>query len=293
MVKRRQRSDKSAIDFSDTDIQVPSDEDVFGPLGTSDLDNQPVQVAEFAGISTREAAVLRYQEARNAGASAEELAELGAKIAELEELTQNAIIPVAGQFQLGRFMLSSVGLDVPPDISEGEWLALMQRMRGLDSGVAWAVGALINHANRKWGQTYEQLVELTGYKYQTLADYAWLDGAVPFSIRIEKLSPSHHRAVAALASDEAKAQWLQQAAEEDWSVAELKRQISDASKTATEFIENESWLFQRERVPSLRGSHLQKLWSKARNGDKSARKALMTEIQDARKWLDEVENSVD
>src|SRR5690349_23910405 len=177
MVKRRQRSDKSAIDFSDTDIQVPSDEDVFGALGTSDLENQPVEVAEFAGISTREAAVLRYQEARNAGASAEELAELEAKIAELEELTQSAIIPVAGQFQLGRFTLSSVGLEVPPDISEGEWLALMQRMRGLDSGVAWALGALTNHADSKWGQTYEQVAELTGYKYQTLADYAWLDRA--------------------------------------------------------------------------------------------------------------------
>jgi hypothetical protein len=293
MVKRRQRSDKSAVNFSDTDIHVPTDEDVFGALGTSDLENQPVEVAEFAGISTREAAVLRYQEARNAGASAEELAELEAKIAELEELTQSAIIPVAGNFQLGRFTLSSVGLEVPPDISEGEWLALMQRMRGLDSGVAWALGALTNHAESTWGQTYEQVGEITGYKYQTLADYAWLDRAIPFSIRIEKLSPSHHRAVAGLKDDSDKAYWLQQAAEQDWSVAELKRQISDASKSTVQTVEDESWLFQRERVPSLRGTHLQKLWTKARTGDKSARKALMSELQEARKWLDEVENSVD
>lgn len=292
MVKRRQRSDKSAINFTDTDIQVPSDEDVFGVLGSSDLENQPVQVSEFAGISTREAAVLRYQEARNAGASAEELAELEAKIAELEELTQSAIIPMAGQFQLGRFTLRSIGFEVPQDISEGEWLALMQRMRGLDSGVAWAVGALTNHAESTWGQTYEELEQLTGYKYQTLADYAWLDRSVPFSIRIEKLSPSHHRVVAALASDEAKARWLQEAAENDWSVAELKRQISSSAKT-NDSLSEDSWLFQKERIPSLRAGHLQKLWSKARNGDKNARKALITEIAEARKWLDEVENSVD
>jgi hypothetical protein len=291
MVKRRQRSDKTAIDFTDTDIQVPSDEDVYGVLGSSDLDNQPVQVSEFAGISTREAAVLRYQEARNSGASAEELAELEAKIAELEALTESAIIPVAGHFQLGRFTLSSIGLEVPSDISESEWLALMQRMRGLDSGVAWAVGALVNHAEKTWGQTYEQLEELTGYKYQTLADYSWLDRAVPFSIRIEKLSPSHHRAVAALSSDDAKAHWLREAAENDWSVAELKRQISDSSRIDS--IAEESYLFTKERVPNLRGTPLQKLWSKARNGDKSARKALMNEIAEARKWLDEVENSVD
>jgi hypothetical protein len=291
MVKRRQRSDKSAIDFTDTDIQVPSDEDVYGVLGSSDLDNQPVQVSEFAGISTREAAVLRYQEARNSGASAEELAELEAKIAELEALTESAIIPVEGHFQLGRFTLSSIGLEVPADISESEWLALMQRMRGLDSGVAWAVGALVNHAEKTWGQTYEQLEELTGYKYQTLADYSWLDRAVPFSIRIEKLSPSHHRAVAALNSDDAKAHWLQEAAENDWSVAELKRQISDSSRIDS--IAEESYLFTKERVPNLRATPLQKLWSKARNGDKSARKALMNEIAEARKWLDEVENSVD
>jgi hypothetical protein len=292
MVKRRQRSDKSAVDFSDTDIQVPSDEDVFGPLGTSDLDNLPVEVEEFAGISTREAAVMRYQEARNAGASAEELAELEAKIAELEEITQTAIIPVEGQFQLGRFMLSSVGLEVPPDISEVEWLALMQRMRGLDSGVAWAVGALINHAAGKWGQTYEELVELTGYKYQTLADYAWLDGKIPFSIRIEKLSPSHHRVVAGLPTDEEKRYWLEQAAEGNWSIAEFKQQLSDA-KRQNKQIHDDSWLFQKERIPNLAGARLQKLWSKAQTGDKSARQSLMDEIQEARKWLDEVENSVD
>ena len=292
MVKRRQRSDKSAIDFSDTDIQVPTDEDVFGALGTSDLDNLPVEVEEFAGISTREAAVMRYQEARNAGASTEELAELEAKIAELEEITQSAIIPVKGQFQLGRFTLRSIGLEVPPDISENEWLALMQRMRGLDSGVAWAVGALTNHAESTWGQTYEELVELTGYKYQTLADYAWLDGKVPFSIRIEKLSPSHHRAVAGLVADEEKSHWLQQAAEQDWSVAELKRQISDARQQGRQ-IADDSWLFQKERVPNLAGARLQKLWAKAQNGDKSARKTLMDEIQEARRWLDEVENRVD
>lgn len=291
MVKRRQRSDKSAIDFTDTDIQIPSDEDVYGVLGSSDLDNQPLQVSEFAGISTREAAVMRYQEARNSGASAEELAELEAKIAELEAITESAIIPVQGQFQLGRFTLSSIGLEVPSDISETEWLVLMQRMRGLDSGVAWAIGALVNHADKVWGQSYEQLEELTGYKYQTLADYSWLDRAVPFSIRIEKLSPSHHRAVAGLREDEAKSHWLREAAANDWSVSELKRQISDSSKT--ESIAEDSWLFQKERVPNLRGSHLQKLWSKAQNGDKSARKALMTEIAETRKWLDEVENSVD
>lgn len=291
MVKRRQRSDKSAIEFTDTDIQIPSDEDVFGALGTSDLENQPVQVSEFAGISTREAAVMRYQEARNSGASAEELAELEAKIAELEALTESAIIPVEGHFQLGRFTMTAVGLEVPADISEGEWLALMQRMRGLDSGVAWAIGALINHAEKIWGQSYEQLEAVTGYKYQTLADYAWLDRTVPFSIRIEKLSPSHHRAVAGLPKDAEKAYWLNEAATNDWSVAELKRQVSGASKT--EIISEDSWLFQKERVPSLRAGHLQKLWSKARNGDKAARKALRDEIAEARKWLDEVENSVD
>jgi hypothetical protein len=292
MVKRRQRSDKSAVDFSDTDIQVPTDEDIFGALGTSDLENLPVEVEEFAGISTREAAVMRYQEARNAGASSEELAELEAKIAELEEITQSAIIPVAGQFQLGRFTLSSVGLEVPPDISGDEWLALMQRMRGLDSGVAWAVGALINHAAGTWGQTYDELVELTGYKYQTLADYAWLDGKIPFSIRIEKLSPSHHRVVAGLQTDEEKRYWLEQAAENNWSIKDFKTQLSLSTKTVRK-ISDDSWLFQRERIPNLAGARLQKLWSKAQTGDKSARESLMEEIQEARKWLDEVENSVD
>lgn len=104
-----------------------------------------------------------------------------------------------GSVRIGGFLLSSVGLEITGSVSQDEWLALMRAVQRVQSAVQWIVGDWLNYGiERKWGETYEQFAELTGYSVQALKDMAWVSKAYEVSSRKDELSFKHHKIVADL-----------------------------------------------------------------------------------------------
>lgn len=68
----------------------------------------------------------------------------------------------------------------------------------------------------------EALALWPGYERGTLRDYAWV--ARKSSIRIDDLSFAHHRLVAPLPPDDQR-EWLTLALQNEWTVAELRREL--------------------------------------------------------------------
>ncbi len=130
------------------------------------------------------------------------------------DIPENALIPAAeGNYIYKRFTMTPVGLIVPDGVTIEELLEIEEVLENLETSVQWNIGDWYNHAKQQnvWGRMYElQPVNEVEYKYQTLADYAWIAGAIDFSIRNRKLSFSHHRLVAPLIPD-LQVLWLQYA----------------------------------------------------------------------------------
>lgn len=83
----------------------------------------------------------------------------------------------------------------------------------------------LNYGERAYGEKYSQAIDATGFEYGAVANFAWVAKAVEPSTRVESLSWTHHREVAALDPSD-QAQWLERAEAEQWSVRELlKRRV--------------------------------------------------------------------
>jgi hypothetical protein len=83
----------------------------------------------------------------------------------------------------------------------------------------------------KYGRRYREAIAATGLDYKTLRNYAVVARRFEFARRREDLTFHHHAEVCAL-TDEDQQIWLDRAAENGWSKAELRRQLRGA-RTAT------------------------------------------------------------
>jgi hypothetical protein len=151
-----------------------------------------------------------------------------------------------GMVQLqGGCRLTVTNAEFDEGMSFESWLKNGQRLCQVGASVAWWIGAWVNAGERMFGLSndepgtprqvtkYARAMEVTGYAYQTLADAAWVEGAVPVSFRKETLSWSHHREVAHLeAKDQQK--FLQLASEGQWSVSQLRQAIRKDMATEAE-----------------------------------------------------------
>lgn len=109
-----------------------------------------------------------------------------------------------GTMTYKRFTMTPVGLIAPDDVTTDELLEIEGVLENLETSVQWNIGDWYNYATEQnvWGRKYElQPAPEVDYKYQTLADYAWVARSIHFSIRNRKLSFSHHRLIAPLADD--------------------------------------------------------------------------------------------
>lgn len=119
-----------------------------------------------------------------------------------------------GTMTYKRFTMTPVGLIVPEEVSIEELMEVEEVLENLETSIQWNIGDWYNSATDKnvWGRKYElQPANEVEYKYQTLADYAWVARSIDFSIRNRKLSFSHHRLIAPLIP-ELQSLWLEYAA---------------------------------------------------------------------------------
>jgi len=193
-----------------------------------------------------------------------------------------------GTIQVGKFTLTVCGLIADEEVAFEEWEQLGKVLQRFEASIQWLIGDWMAYGERTWGQTYEQVGEVTGYNVKSLYQYAWVSRNVDFSIRIEKLSFGHHVLVAGLEPQQQQ-QWLEYADANDLSVSQL-RQAMTQNPPALSQQEGLDALFSPEikrRIKRLFG-----LGVKAGQGDQRAREKALSQIPELRQWLDEVERGL-
>lgn len=127
-----------------------------------------------------------------------------------------------GIVKLGAFHISMKGLEIQGRITQDEWWAFFDGVRKIESAIQFIIGDLASYGEDAFQISYESIAEKTGYKSETVENYAYVARNVPQEIRNESLSFNHHYLVASLSINEQKKQWLDTAKAHDLSVRNLE-----------------------------------------------------------------------
>lgn len=125
--------------------------------------------------------------------------------------------------------VTPVSWQPPTSLTFEEWTAIGNTLQQVGASLNWWIGDWLNYGEHKWGEMYAQATEITHLAAETLMTAKWVAGSVNSSIRIEKLSWTHHRYVAHLPPAE-QAEWLELAAANGWR----SKQLRDAIKAGAQ-----------------------------------------------------------
>jgi hypothetical protein len=131
--------------------------------------------------------------------------------------------------EVGELRCTAIGIEIPGDLSLDAGMAALRELGVIERGSRWAIGDLLVFLGKHYGETYDAAAGATGYQVQTLKNMAWVSRRVPPELRREDVSWGHHRIVAKFEQDE-QAEWLAKAAENEWTSAELSRELERVSE---------------------------------------------------------------
>jgi len=109
------------------------------------------------------------------------------------------------------------------------WVAVGRRLGGISRSSQWWLGDWLRYGTAKWGEKYVEASRITGYDVRSLANMATLAACFEISRRRDNLSWSHHAVVAALHPAE-QDRWLDMAAAERLSVADLRIELRSVER---------------------------------------------------------------
>jgi len=135
---------------------------------------------------------------------------------------------------IGPFVATTHGLLVRGEPTMEDWAAYGRGLVRVAESVHFLLGDWLCYGERRWGESYAQAVEVTGFSASTLASDKWVAGSVPRANRDPELSWSHHREVAVLPPEE-QAGWLARAKGESLTRVELRDAIREVGKPGTMF----------------------------------------------------------
>ncbi len=116
-----------------------------------------------------------------------------------------------------------------------EWASAGRRIGSVGRSIQWLLGDWLAYGSSRFGERYARAAKISGYDVQTLMNMVYVASRFPISRRREKLSWSHHEAVAAQEVEDQE-YWLSQAIAHRWSVSDLRvalrstRQRGDANQ---------------------------------------------------------------
>jgi hypothetical protein len=130
---------------------------------------------------------------------------------------------------------SHTGLEFHGELSFEEWSALAPQIGTSLRCMAFVIGDWLVYGEDKFDshkrqgradpERYELACRATGIDYAVLRNYAYVSRRVPLSLRNDRLSWEHHRAVAKLSRDEQE-RWLDVAAEPEANVSSRRLRAS-------------------------------------------------------------------
>lgn len=116
----------------------------------------------------------------------------------------------------------SVALHIPEGTSFDDWQLLGKKLQQMEKSVMWWIGDWLRFGERKYGETYKQAIEATGYAEGTLRNAKYVaEKFSDLSLRSDSLSWNHHREAASLRPAD-RAEVLTRAASEGLSTRETK-----------------------------------------------------------------------
>ena len=110
------------------------------------------------------------------------------------------------------------------DLTYSEWEEIGLSLQMMGKAIQWWIGDWINFGERRYGESYAQAIEVTGYAYGSLRNAAWVASEIELSRRRDNLSWSHHNEVASLPVEK-QDEWLDAAEANDWSHKDLRDAI--------------------------------------------------------------------
>ncbi len=126
------------------------------------------------------------------------------------------------------FKLTAVGLTIKANTPFSEWIVCGQALKQMQGATQWWIGDWLAFGEGKYGDTYTEAEEQTGFAYDTLAKNKLVAQEYQIGRRRPNLSWSHHRELLGLSPAE-QDEWLDLCEEHGWSRAELRRQIKKAT----------------------------------------------------------------
>lgn len=257
----------------------------------SAIDNPELQRAKAQVVELE----TRIRELEENGATREDIEDY------IERSSEKSIVAVDNNlWRFRKFELSPTTI-IPPskfDIADADELGYM--LAKLESASQfwlgeWASWYVANESdNQKRSKAYKDLAEQFDVNPRTLQNYANVCRNLPSSLRREDVSFSIHRMVAECHKSLKNRQgellnWASENHATAKQFAEYLSSLTDSPEEEPEVVKN--YLFSKDRQPKLAG--LETIWSKARNKDRTARTKVIGTITEFRKWLDELEESLD
>jgi hypothetical protein len=120
--------------------------------------------------------------------------------------------------------ISKVAWTPHSEMGQAEWLATGRRLGAIGRCSQWWIGDWIRYGTSRWGEKYSDAARVTGYDVASLRNMAWVASQFDLSLRSDKLTWSHHVLLAPL-ENEGKRYWLDRAAGERLSVADLRLEL--------------------------------------------------------------------
>jgi hypothetical protein len=136
-----------------------------------------------------------------------------------------------------RIGISAIGWAAPiEDMRHPDWVSAGRQLGAMGRGSNWWVGDWIRYGTARWGEKYVEAARITGYDVHSLRNMAYVASRFELSLRRDNLTWSHHALLAALEPDQ-QVYWLDRAATQNMSVADLRlelRSVRRVSKRATD-----------------------------------------------------------
>jgi hypothetical protein len=121
--------------------------------------------------------------------------------------TQLSQQPLNGSLDSSSSTISRLGicmtensLTFSQELTFAEWESVGSELFRVEAAWQWWVGDWLNYGEKKYGQTYEQALALTGKSLKTLQDVKWVAATFKSSDRSE-LSWTHHRVAVSMPTD--------------------------------------------------------------------------------------------
>ena len=118
----------------------------------------------------------------------------------------------------------ATGLVLRDGLSWERWTEIGATLQQMERSVQWWIGDWLNYGERAYGEKYAQAIETTGMKCQTLMNCAYVASKIDLPARVDSLSWTHHREVAALEPAE-QVEWLAKAEAEHMTSRELHEAV--------------------------------------------------------------------